>query len=245
MENKKKTGAKEWAPHSFNFQQGCKNGCKYCYARKYHERYNPDVDFDKPKLHLTKSAAKMLTKKMDGVIMFPTLHDIDESNWEKGLEYLSKLLSLENRVLWVTKGGEAARYLLSAITNFFNDECTGIPKTNLEIRITIGSNYDPALQYWEPRAPALGQRYIFLKQAKESCFNTSISCEPMLDNDFDHLTYYLPETTNGIWYGFMNHHHEKPELTATLPKLLQLKEQYGDAIHFKDSVQKALEENNG
>lgn len=237
MSKKKKTGVGEWAENSFNFQNGCRNGCKYCYARKIKRQYEPHIDFDNPVLHLTKSAAGMLQDKVNGRIMFPTMHDIDEDNARAAKSYLIRLLELGNNVLWVTKGGTAVEWIIEEIQSELNrDELN-----RLEVRITMGSMNIDTLARWEPNAPCFSDRETLLFMLDTLGMKSSISCEPMLDDTVYNLTKYLPHLTGGIWYGFMNNHPEKPVLNDPLTKLLQLKEQYGDAIHFKDSVVKALE----
>lgn len=237
MSKKNKTGVGEWADKSFNFQDGCANGCKYCYARKIKNHFEPHIDFENPIFHPTKEALKMLENKTTSRVMFPTMHDIDENNLPFAKSSLKTLLEHGTPVLVVTKGGPASYDLCEFAKWHVDDELL----KNLEFRITIGSMEQDTLSYWEPNAPKFAERIKLIKAVWHNRIKVSISCEPMLDDTVYGLIEYLPYLTGGIWYGFMNNHPEKPELSEPLTKLLQLKEQYGDAIHFKDSVVKALE----
>lgn len=235
---KEKTGVAEWAGHSFNFQIGCKNGCEYCYARRMAKRFMPDKDFESPTQHLTKSAQALLSKRVGNVIMFPTMHDVDEENKFIALEYLKRLLQLENRVLWVTKGGNAAMWILCNL-----ERTHGI--SNLEVRVTIGSLKNHILKRWEPNAPSLTEREMVLFKAVRMGVKCSVSCEPMLDGKLVDIAMRYQHTSS-VWFGFMNNHDHNDPFVPTpdffeLKKLVELQGHFLPGyIQFKDSVKKAL-----
>ena len=79
-------------------------------------------------------------------------------------------------------------------------------KKQILFRFTIGALDNRILSYWEPGAPLFGERFDCLQYAYNSGFDTSVSCEPMLDSYgvvqlFDVL---CPYVTDGIWIGKMN-----------------------------------------
>ena len=78
-------------------------------------------------------------------------------------------------------------------------------KKNILFRFTIGSIDSNILKFWEPNAPDYHERKKCLKYAYDKGFETSISCEPMLDNKTTNLVADLEEfVTDFIWLGKAN-----------------------------------------
>ena len=72
-------------------------------------------------------------------------------------------------------------------------------------RFTIGSANSDILKFWEPGAPCYEERLSCLKFAFTLGFETSLSCEPMLDNNIEKLiNETLPFITDSIWIGKAN-----------------------------------------
>jgi hypothetical protein len=102
-----------------------------------------------------------------------------------------------SKVLIVTKPNSEC---IHAITKEFAEF-----KNKILFRFTIGSSNDDVLRFWEPCAPNLRQRFESLIIAYERGFKTSVSCEPMLDNNIDDLIKKIkPYITDSIWLGKMN-----------------------------------------
>jgi DNA repair photolyase len=80
-------------------------------------------------------------------------------------------------------------------------------KRQILFRFTIGACDDTVLSFWEPGAPAYGERMASLQYAYENGFQTSVSVEPMLDsaNIGRLIAEVLPYVTETIWIGKMNH----------------------------------------
>jgi DNA repair photolyase len=78
-------------------------------------------------------------------------------------------------------------------------------RNKMLFRFTIGSADNRILKFWEPGAPSFEERLSALKYAYEAGYATSVSCEPMLDNNIggviDAVRTY---TTHSIWLGKMN-----------------------------------------
>lgn len=230
---KEKTGVQEWAKHSFNFQKGCTNGCKYCYARRIIQRFEPDIDFENPVLHLTKTAAALLQKTVGGVIMFPTMHDISELNKQYYKHYLYMLLNNNNKVLVVTKGNKEIFEVIDHIVTNCPDKLH-----NLELRVTIGSMDNNRLKYFEPNAPTMDSRLYLVKYAYEKGIKTSISCEPMLDCSVINLIPFAQQYASEIWFGLANGFFEEgmPKITDKWVQLIINTAKKTDFIKLKDSL---------
>lgn len=231
---KEKTGVQEWAKHSFNFQKGCTNGCKYCYARRIMQRFEPDIDFENPVLHLTKTAAALLQKTVGGVIMFPTMHDISGLNKQYYKHYLYMLLNNNNKVLVVTKGNKEIFEVIDHIVTNCPDKLH-----NLELRVTIGSIDNDTLKHFEPNAPSCYERINTLRYALlNGIKNISISCEPMLDKSVIDLIQTAKELNCDIWFGLANGFFEEgmPKITDDWVQLIINTAKTTDFIKLKDSL---------
>ncbi|MDC7250430.1 MAG: hypothetical protein PQJ49_10990 [Sphaerochaetaceae bacterium] len=191
-----KFGTKEWAPHNFNFMNGCSNDCVYCYAKEMSIRFKrktPDTWKEEEKVSLK---GKSFNKK-EGNIMFPSSHDITPGNINLALDLMEKLINSGNTLLVVTKPHFSC---IKAIINKFETKTD-----NIFFRFTIGSSQNTVLHLWEPNAPSFNERFSSLKLAYDKGFSTSISCEPLLDNKFDILYQIIePYVTDSIWIGKMN-----------------------------------------
>ena len=92
--NRGGTGTREWSEHSFNIQQGCINNCIYCYAKSnaLNKFKTIEKNEDWTKTTVNEKKANKRWNKLDGVIMFPTTHDIDENNVDVAIRALTNML---------------------------------------------------------------------------------------------------------------------------------------------------------
>ena len=135
--------------------------------------------------------------KVNGTIMFPSSHDIHPIHLNESILVLKKLLNFDNKILIVSK----PHYLcIKKICTQFKNY-----KKNILFRFTIGSTSSKILKFWEPGAPSFSERFRSLKFAYNNGFQTSISCEPMLDNNVEDLIEKVsPFVTDSIWVGKVN-----------------------------------------
>jgi DNA repair photolyase len=116
------------------------------------------------------------------------------------------------------------------------------------------------LKFWEPNAPNYEERKLSLIHAFNNGFNTSISCEPMLDNHIEELVDELsPYVTDSIWLGKMNFLLRRLKMNgindnSTLAKAHELIESQSDSniiklyhrlssnrkIKWKESIKKVV-----
>lgn len=191
-----KTGTKEWAASNVNIHRwGCEHDCRYCYGRYNAVRrfkhctaqqwLRPVIDWRR---------VRKSYRKREGIVMFPSSHDITLSNLSACLTVLGKLLSAGNKVLIVSKPHLVC---IKAIC----DELSRFKK-QITFRFTIGSDNDAVLKFWEPNAPGFAERLECLKHAFYEGFATSVSAEPFLDDNVERLYLALrAHVTDTFWIG--------------------------------------------
>lgn len=189
-------GTKEWAPHNFTFMSGCSNDCTYCYAKEMAIRFKRKTP-DTWKVEEPVSMRGRSFSKKQGRIMIPSSHDITPGNLELAVDVITKLLKNGNELLIVTKPH------LSCIKRLVDTFMTS--RSRVQFRFTIGSVSSETLKLWEPGAAGFQERLASLQYAFEHGYSTTISAEPLLDENIDELyTLLSPYVTGSIWVGKMN-----------------------------------------
>lgn len=197
-------GTKEWAAHSANITIGCEHNCTYCYSRDAYKKYDKTgIAWENERLDEDAFGKKW--NKKEGTIMFPTKHDITLGNVDDSIIFLTKLLEVGNNILIVSKPDPVVIDKLSEALLSFKD--------NILFRFTIGSLNDDILKFWEQGAPSFNERFEALKIAFNKGYETSISMEPLLDNNPEDtlklVNFFKPFVTNSIWIGKMNRPEER------------------------------------
>ena len=147
--DRKGTGTKEWSESSFNILNGCPNNCQYCYS-KYNAIYRfknikDENEWIKPKVNMNKVNKKW--NKEDGVIMFPTIHDIIPEFIDETITCLKNMLRPGNDVLIVSKPRiDCIKKICTELKSF---------KNNILFRFTIGNVDNSVLSLVEPGAQNL------------------------------------------------------------------------------------------
>ena len=197
---RQKFGTREWAEHNKNIYLGCKHNCRYCYARfnavKRFKQVKNEEEWKQPKLK-EKAFNQKPILYTDGRIMYPTQHDIAPEHIDKHIEYLRRWLEVGNDILIVSKPHfECIKRICDEFEQY---------KNQIVFRFTIGSLNDDVLEFWEPGAPSYEERLKSLMYAYDKGFETSVSCEPILDEDIALMVYgLLPYIVDTIWLGKMN-----------------------------------------
>jgi len=245
-------GTQEWAAHSINIQDGCEHDCRYCYAKSMAIRFKRMTADTWRESALRQKDVDRAYRKRSGRVMFPTSHDITPRNVHQCTTVLLKLLEARNDVLIVSKPHiECVKVLCGDLTRF---------RARIVFRLSIGSANDSVLEYWEPGAPGFDQRLSCLKYAFERGYETSVSCEPMLDDDIRTVVNAVrPYVTDSIWLGKVN--NLAPIIRLNCPGdetaarkaatwvasqtdafVTELYEDYGDdpLIKWKDSIKKVV-----
>lgn len=200
------TGTGEWAEFNENIERGCSHDCLYCYAAynasaRFHWR--PRAEWKREEL--TKRAFITAYPKRDGVVMFPSAHDITPGIVDDYIRVAKLILGSGNYLLIVTKPHlECIRKVIEAVADF---------KEQIMFRFTIGTMDEKVARFWEPGAPMPSERVEALKLAFDSGFRTSISAEPLLGGVGTAamvLDAVCPFVTHTVWIGKLN----KPRLRA-------------------------------
>jgi DNA repair photolyase len=237
------SGTTEWAKTTVDVSDGCEHGCLYCYAHTAMSRFKrlPEggwtVMTDKP------GAAERGFGKRKGTVMFPSTHDITESNYNLCVSTLIKLLEKGNDVLIVSKPCWAVFYDLIDVLQEWKEQ--------ILFRFTICSLKYDTLELWEPGAPKAVDRMMSLIHAFEFGYRTSISMEPLLITEHDDVLAAIEEfdryVTDSIWIGKANKleerlkrngHWDRPEVREAAGKLIA--SQSDERIH---ALYEALKDN--
>lgn len=201
--NRKGTGTKEWAEVTENIQIGCANGCLYCYAAHNANRFKLRDREEWAIEELTKRADITSYPAKNGVVMFPSSHDITPFNVDAYIRVAKLILGKSNRLLIVSKPRlDVIKKVCDALINH---------KKQILFRFTIGTLKTDISLFWEPGAPWPHERICALQFAHSAGFKTSISIEPMLGSwcgAVDVVDMVEPFVTDTIWIGKMN----KPRL---------------------------------
>jgi len=194
------SGTKEWADSNVNVLLGCRNDCRYCYAKRMAVRFGRATESTWREMRVNWRAVERGYGKRKGRVMFPTSHDLfpEPEYLEPCLEVLRKLLWAGNQVLVTTKPRlPVVREICRRFAGF---------RGQLQFRFTIGSVEPRTLAFWEPGAPPLAERLDALRLACSSGFRTSVSAEPLLDDDPRLLIDTVERwVTESIWLGRMNY----------------------------------------
>jgi hypothetical protein len=155
-------GTQEWAVKNANFINGCHHNCKYCYSKEMAIRFKRKTPSNWQDEEVDNKQMLKKWKRVDGMIMFPSSHDITPVNLQLSIEFLQNLLKSGNEVLIVTKPHYSA---IKEICNRFIDY-----KSKILFRFTLALRTPSILKYWEPNAPSFAERKRSLIYAYKNGF---------------------------------------------------------------------------
>lgn len=198
---RKGTGTNEWAEFTENICIGCSNNCRYCYAAHMastmyggwcrrgdwsNERFNNRANIKSYPIR-------------NGVVMFPSTHDITPFNVDAYVRVATLILEKGNRLLIVSKPRVVCiKHLVGELEPF---------REQILFRFTVGNMDASVTDFWEPGAPPPLERLHCLALAQENGFKTSVSIEPMLgghSSTLEVVNCVKPFVTETIWVGKMN-----------------------------------------
>ena len=194
-------GTRQISDQSMNIMHGCAHDCKYCYAaHKSLQSGRIRQRSDWPGLSRSYSGAmKDDYPKYDGVVMYPTCHDIEPRHLHHHIALIRKLVTSGNTVLLTTKAHfECVDEICFAFERY---------KEQITFMFTITSLNDEVSRFWEPNAPCPHERLASLMLANMKGFRTSVIIEPMLEGPTEAKAIcrrVLPFVTDEVWIGKMN-----------------------------------------
>ncbi len=193
------TGTREWSEHTENICVGCPNNCLYCYAAHNAHRFGLRSRDQWHEESLTRKAKIITYPTRDGVVMFPSSHDITPFNVESYVRVAKLILGKGNQLLIVSKPRlECIERLLVELEPW---------KEQILFRFTIGTVDPQVSQFWEPGASLPAERLESLRAARDAGYATSVSIEPMLSGRFGATETFLavlPFVSETVWIGKMN-----------------------------------------
>jgi len=203
------TGTTEWAERTENILRGCSNGCLYCYAAHNANRFRLRARADWQREELTKKAEMTSYPRREGVVMFPSAHDITPGNIDAYLRVAKLILRAGNRLLIVSKPRiECIRRVVADLTAY---------RPQIMFRFTIGTMDPDVARFWEPGAPGPQERIEALRLAFEAGYRTSVSAEPLLggiETAVEVLAAVRPYVTDTVWIGKLNKARQRVDLTV-------------------------------
>ena len=193
------SGTHEWAEVTENIARGCPHNCLYCYAAQNAKRFKLRDRADWSREELTKRADITSYPAREGVIMFPSAHDITPFNVATYIRVARLMLEKGNRLLIVSKPHlDCVVKMCDAFEPF---------SSQILFRFTIGTTDDATAKHWEPGAPSPSERIEALAYANRRGYRTSVSAEPLLgglETAQALLEAVRPYVTDTVWIGKMN-----------------------------------------
>ena len=245
------TGTKEWARKTVNVCLGCPHNCEYCYAKGIAIRFGRATADSWKQQTLVLARLPKVGRCKPTRIMFPSTHDITPENLGICVDALERMLARGHQVLVVSKPHVAC----------IREICERFPafREKLVFRFTIGSSSNEVLKIWEPNAPAFEERLASLELAYAYGYQTSVSCEPMLDTQIELVVQVVEKfVTDTIWIGIMNDVKRRLKVNKASPEIQRMgeelmkscsREMIGELydrlkgnpkIRWKDSIKKML-----
>ena len=171
--------AGEYAPLSANIYNTCSHGCLYCYANKMRkmkkEDFHAENRIKKNAIEdLKKDARKLRKNNDDREILFCFMGDpYNPDEPSRGITRQALEIMIENNLRFtvLTKGGDRVRRDLDLFKSY--SKCS--------IGQTIVFSDQAFVNYYEPNAASLKERFELAKEAHELGIKTWVSLEPVID----------------------------------------------------------------
>lgn len=148
------------------------------------------------------------------LIMFPSSHDIVPELLTEYIQVALKILNAGHDLMIVSKPRmDCMRPVADALDEF---------KARVIYRLTIGSDDQRILDFWEPHAPSFIERRSVLQMLHARGCLTSISMEPFLSDPIPIIVALAPFVSETIWVGTMSGLNEA--LAGSRGELVRLKD---------------------
>jgi hypothetical protein len=193
---------RQWSEHVFNIMDigsPCPNDCRYCYMKTLRARFFSTQEMraieDAPKVH-KRASKKWRSNASKKLFMFPSSHDIVPAILGDYIKSARCMLAAGHSLMLVSKPRmDCIAPIAEALDAY---------KARVIYRLTITSDKQEILNYWEPRAPPYTERLDVLKMLHARGCITSVSMEPFLSDPLPVITAISPYVTETIWIGTMS-----------------------------------------
>lgn len=207
---------RQWSEHIYNIinnDSQCPNDCRYCYMKTIkirffgapapaapHDTEHHDIEnaVPVPQVNQKRVAKKWLraTPRSTKLIMFPSSHDIVPSLLADYINVARKILEAGHSIMIVTKPRmDCLAPIADALDAY---------RARIIYRLTIGSEHQEILNFWEPHAPPFAERLAVLQMLHARGCITSVSIEPFLSDPRTLVPILAPFVSETIWIGPMS-----------------------------------------
>jgi hypothetical protein len=200
---------RQWSEHIYNIISNasqCPNDCRYCYMKTIKSRFfGTPTNIEDAATHAApisvnqKRVAKKwlrVTPEHAKLIMFPSSHDIVPSLLADYISVARKILEAGHSIMIVSKPRMDCFVPLANVFENF--------KSRIIYRLTIGSERQDILNFWEPNAPPFTERLEVLRMLHARGCITSVSIEPFLSDPRVLIPILAPYVSETIWIGQMS-----------------------------------------
>lgn len=192
----------------------CYNNCKYCYMKRIKSKFfHTDIENLDMNIEQRKVDKNWKESKTNSMIMFPSSHDIFPEYLDDYIKVCQKMLKSEHKILIVTK---PRKKCISKMIKEFKKN-----KKDLLFRLTITSDNEDIIKYYEPNASTFEERLECLKMLFNNGFKTSVSIEPYLSDPVSVVNKINSYVTDDIWIGVMSGLKENTEISDDKKEDLQ------------------------
>lgn len=208
--SKAKFGTREISDFSANIQVGCSNNCRYCYAAHRAVTGGYVKNRDAWGKDFLKSSPPIFGKKYEGVVMYPTTHDITRRYLSAHCHTISQILEAGNELVICSKARLDCMQKVAANCDGYKDKVT--------FTITITTLDEAQSVFWEPNAPLPCERIAALQFLHEKGFKTSVIIEPLLQGPCSALGIYQAVSSfvsDAIWIGTMNMVDQRVDISTS------------------------------
>ena len=224
----------QWSEHIYNIiatSSQCPNNCRYCYMKKIKTRFFktpapsdiedgtvPIAVANRTRVNKKWTTCNRLTQTAVSakLIMFPSSHDIVPELLDDYLSVALKILNAGHDLMIVSKPRMDCFARIAEVLEPF--------KEHIIYRLTITSDRQDILSFWEPHAPTFAERLEVLRMLFAHGCITSVSMEPILSDPIPLIDKIMPFVSETIWVGAMTGLSE--DLAGANDEYMRLRELY-------------------
>lgn len=181
-----------------NFQFGCSNNCVYCHQKIRHQFRFKKGDWNTIQIRNEEMDKGWRGDKSNIILQIGTVSDIIPENIDQYIKRIKIDLKENWKEIQITT--KANYRLIRKIM-----DAVGRDIEKLHFFITITTNDNDLIHFWEGNAPNFQSRTNSLMELKIMGAKTTLLCEPMLSDPREFINNLSDFVTDDIWIGKMNY----------------------------------------